>query len=114
MTRAYAAFSSTMRVRSIRCSGLVAHMAAVGLPETAYRGLGGARLLALGGAAAHLDHRHLVGGSRRAALHEVADAAVFHRDEAGRADQVLLLEPPAIHFRRVALEAEVGPHQVHL
>ena len=42
-------------------------MMAIGLPEAAHRGLGGAGRLALGLAAAHLDHRDLAGRRRGAA-----------------------------------------------
>src|SRR5262249_49161526 len=117
MTRAYCAFNSTRRTISMGYGSRgrsEAHVVAIGLPEAAPRGLGGARLLALGRGAAHLDHRHLVGGCSRAALHEAADAAVFHGDEAGWADQVLLLQPPPVHLGRIVLEAEVGPHEIHL
>src|SRR5918995_4487704 len=100
------------RTRSPRQS--VPHVPPICLPEAAHRGFGGARRLAIRRAAAHLDDRDLLAGRRGAALHETADAAILHRDEAGRADQVLLLQAPPVHFRRVVLEAEVGPHQVHL
>src|SRR5215212_4783824 len=74
------------RARSYR-RRLVTHVPPIRLPEAAHRGFGGTGRLAFGRAAAHFDHRHLVGRRRGAALDETADAAVFHRDEAGRADQ---------------------------
>ena len=48
-------------------------MAAVGLPEAAYGGLGGARRLAFGGVSTHLDDGDLVAG--------LDDAAPFHAQD---------------------------------
>ena len=89
------------------------HVAAIGLPETAHRGLGGARVLRLRAFAAHVHHGELVARGGGAALHEAAHAAVLHRDITGRAHEIELLEPPAMHLGRVVGEAEVRPVQLH-
>src|SRR6185437_16504118 len=54
------------------------HLRAIGLPEAAYRGLRHAAFAGVRAGAAHFDHRLLAGGTRDPALHEAADAAVFH------------------------------------
>src|ERR1700749_2025725 len=70
-----------------------AHIAAIGLPEAAHGSLGDAALTALGLAAAHLQDSFLFRGAGDAALNKTADAAVLHRNVAGRADQIVLLVP---------------------
>src|SRR5512145_981995 len=97
MARAYAALSCETR----SASTLALHVPPVRLPKAAHRSLGGARLLRLGALAAHVDHRHLVPRRRDSALHEAADAAVLHRDVAGRPDQVGLLEAATLHVGAV-------------
>src|SRR3954454_22953833 len=91
---------------------LLLHQAAPHLPETANGGLGGAGLLALGPGTAHLQQRNAVGRRRRATLDEVADATIFHRNEAGRPGKVELLQPAPPQRRRIVGIAEIDPVEV--
>src|SRR5215813_10178822 len=118
MARAYSAFSCATcgwRLTADGSTGATSavHVAAVGFPEAAHRGLGGARVVRLGTLASHVDDGDLVAGRRRPALDEAAHAAVLHGHVARRPDEVQLPEPPPAHLGRVVLEAEVRPVKLH-
>src|SRR5213080_4816360 len=84
---------------------------AVFLPETADRRLAGAEGLRFGVVPAHHHHAAVLVVVLQRALHKAADAAVFERDIAGRADQVALAQPALGHRLVIALEAEMDPFQ---
>src|ERR1700737_4796655 len=89
-----------------------AHLRAIGLPEAAHGSLRHAALAGIGIGAAHFDHGFFTGCARDAALDETADTAVFHRDVAGRTDEIGLLQADHALLRRVLGEAEQGPVQI--
>src|SRR5215510_2379469 len=82
------------------------HARTVGLPKASYRRLCHAALATLGATASHLDDGLLRSGTGNATLHKTADAAVFHRDVTGRADQVGLLQSHQTLLGRIVLEAD--------
>src|SRR2546426_1998443 len=84
-------------------------------PEAAHAAFGRARALdRLDAAAAELHHRGLVAVALDRALDERADHPVFHRDEAGRAHHVGLLQAQLAAALVVALIAEGDPAQLGL
>ena len=73
-----------------------------------------AGLLAVGPCCRPSPAAKLRSGRRGAALDEVADATVFHRNETGRSRQVELLQPAAAQIRRVVGVTEIDPVEVGL
>src|SRR5215470_2851293 len=88
------------------------HVGAIGFPEAANRCFGHAALAAFSLTATHFEHGFLVRGSRDAALDEATDASVFHRDVAGRTDEIALLDTRQSLLGCVAGEADIRPVQV--
>src|SRR6266852_7278665 len=84
---------------------------AVFLPEAADRRLAGAERLRLGVMPTHHHDAAVVVVVLQRALHKAADAAVFERDVARRADQIALAQPALCHRLVVALETEMHPFQ---
>src|SRR5260221_13998433 len=96
--------------RSAAASSFIsdAHQLPVREPEAAHRGLGRAGRRRTDAAPTHLDDRAGVEIAADRTLHEAADDAVLHRYEAGRPDQVALLDPHGGLLRVIVLEAEQG------
>src|SRR6185437_744527 len=98
-----------MSARSMRRSMSDPHMAPIGLPEAADRGLRGPRVGALYRIAAHLDDRVELRRPGDPPLDEASDDSVLHRHEARRPDEIRLLQSNAPLLARVVAEAEIGP-----
>src|SRR6202022_3329952 len=95
---------------------LIAHQAAIAVPETAEANLGSSRTGGGGDVAStHLHHRtgfdSLPGDT---ALHIFGDDAVVNGDVAGRTDQVALFQPHLAKRRIIVLVSEKGPMQLGL
>src|ERR1700730_15310372 len=85
---------------------------AVFLPEAADRRFAGAEGLRLGVISAHHDNPGVLVVVAYTALDKPADAAILHRDIAGRADQIALPQPAFGHRLVVAVEAQMDPFEL--
>src|SRR5260221_10289437 len=84
------------------------------LPEAADRRFAGTEGLRLGVIPAHHHTPGALVVVTYAALEEPADAAILHRDIAGRADQIALPQPAFGHCLVVVLKAQVDPFELGL
>src|SRR2546423_3468153 len=87
---------------------------AVFLPEAADRRFAGAEGLRLGVIPAHHDNAGVLVVVAYPALDQPADAAILHRDIAGRADQITLPQPAFGHRLVVVLKAQMDPFELGL
>src|SRR5580704_5107044 len=101
-----------MPSRTMSSAMLDAGQRAVFLPEAADRRLAGAKVLRLGVVPAHHHDAAVVVVVLQRALHEAADAAIFHRDIAGGADQIALAQSALLHRLVIAVEAEMHPFEL--
>src|SRR5882762_1651943 len=88
------------------------HQFPIKFPEAAHGRFRGAGCHRAGALATHLDHRVVVEVATNALFDEGANGAVFHRNIAGRPDQIALLAADHRLLWRVLFEAEHGPDQL--
>src|SRR5216683_956407 len=91
-----------------------AHIAAIGLPESANGGLRDTALAAAGLAAAHFKNRLLIRCAGDAALNEATDATILHGDIARRPNEIALLDAGQSLFGGVVGETDIGPVEISL
>src|ERR1700716_860970 len=91
-----------------------AHIAAIGLPESANGSFRDPAFAATGLAAAHFKNCLLIRCASDAALNEAADATILHGDIACGSDEIALLDAGQSLFGGVVGEPDIGPVEIGL